>query len=105
LHEKTKQYYDDKFRNFALVMQENRDWNTAEVLHNQMIEMRKKLLGPEHPHSLSSRGNLASTYSKQERWNEAEQLQLQMMDMRKKIIWSRTSRHSLKHGTFSKHLL
>jgi hypothetical protein len=30
MYEKTEQYYDDKFRNFALVMQENGDWNTAE---------------------------------------------------------------------------
>jgi hypothetical protein len=35
LHKKTLQYYDDKFRNFALVMKKNGYWNTAEVLQNQ----------------------------------------------------------------------
>jgi hypothetical protein len=85
-HKKTEQYYDDKFRNFALVMEENGDWNTAEVLRNQMIEMRRKLLGPEHPDTLSSMGNLASTYFNQGRWNEAEQLELQVMDMRTKLL-------------------
>jgi tetratricopeptide (TPR) repeat protein len=86
LHEKTKQYYDDKFWNFALVMKENGDWNTAEVLQNQMIEMRKKLLGPEHPHTLSSMGDLGSTYFNQGKWNKAEQLELQVMDMRTKLL-------------------
>jgi tetratricopeptide (TPR) repeat protein len=81
-----EQYYDDKLSNFALVMQENGDWNTAEQLQNQIIEMRKKLLGPEHLCTLLSMGNLAGIYSYQGRWNMAEQLELQVMDMRKKLL-------------------
>jgi hypothetical protein len=50
------------------------------------MDMRKKLLGAEHPSTLSSMGNLASTYWNQGRWNEAEQLQIQVMDMRKKLL-------------------
>ena len=81
-----EQYYDDKFNNFALVMQENGDWNTAEQLQNQIIEMRRKLLGPEHLYTLLSMGNLANIYSNQGRWNKAEQLELQVLDMRKKLL-------------------
>ena len=50
------------------------------------MEMRKKLLGAEHPHTLLSMGNLASIYCKQGRWNEAEQLEVQVMEMRKKLL-------------------
>ena len=50
------------------------------------MDMRKKLLGPEHPHTLLSMGSLASTYRNQGRWNEAEQLELQVMDIRKKLL-------------------
>jgi Tetratricopeptide repeat len=71
-----RQYYDDKFSNFAFVLWESGDWDTAEQLQKKIIEMRKKLLGQEHPDTLSSIGSLASTYSDQGRWNEAEQLKL-----------------------------
>ena len=48
--------------------------------------LRKKLLGEEHPHTLTSMANLASTYSNQERWDKAEQLQIQVMDMTKNLL-------------------
>ena len=38
------------------------------------LDVRKKLLGAEHPDILISMANLASTYSSQGKWNEAEQL-------------------------------
>ena len=50
------------------------------------MDMRKKLLGAEHPDTLLSMRNLASTYRNQGRWNEAEQLQVQVMDMTKKLL-------------------
>ena len=50
------------------------------------MEMRKKLLGAEHPDILTSMGNLANTYRNQGRWNEAEQLEIQVMEMRKKLL-------------------
>ena len=81
-----KQYYDDKYINFALVMQENGDSSNAERLLLEVMDMRKKMLGAEHPDTLKSMGNLASTYSNQGRWNKAEQLQVQVMDMMKKLL-------------------
>ena len=50
------------------------------------MDMSKKVLGEEHPHTLSSTGNLASTYQNQGRWKETEQLEVQVMDMRKKLL-------------------
>ena len=90
LHEREigliKQYYDDEWINFALVMGENGDLNSAEQLGVQVMDMRKKLLGEEHRDTLIHMGNLARTYLNQGRWNEAEQLQIQVMDMRKKLL-------------------
>ena len=48
------------------------------------MDMRKKLLGAQHPDTLSSMGN--PTYCNQGRWNKAEQLNLQVMNMRKKLL-------------------
>jgi len=81
-----KQYNDDQWSNFALVMMENGDWNKAEQLFVEVMKMRKKLLGTEHPSTLASMANLASTYRNQGRWNEAERLEVQVMDMRKKLL-------------------
>ena len=69
-----KEYYDDKYANFALVVGENGDWNNAEQLEVQVVDMRKKLLGTEHANTLISIANLVATYGKQGRWNEAEEL-------------------------------
>jgi predicted RNA-binding protein Jag len=81
-----REYYDDKWVNFALVLSENGDLNNAEQLEFEVMEMRKKLLGAEHPDTLTAIGNLASTYMHQGRWNEAEQLEVQVMNMRKKLL-------------------
>jgi len=50
------------------------------------MDMRKKLLGAEHPATLKSMGNLAHTYQNQGKLNEAEQLEVQVIDMSKKLL-------------------
>jgi Tetratricopeptide repeat len=40
----------------------------------QVMETRKRVLGKEHPDTLTSMANLASTYGNQGRWKEAEEL-------------------------------
>jgi tetratricopeptide (TPR) repeat protein len=82
----TKQYYDDMWSKFSLVMWENGDWDNAEQLDVQVVDMRKKLLGAEHIHTLDSIAYLSRTYRSQGRWNEAEQLNVQVVDMRKKLL-------------------
>ena len=39
--------------------------------------VHKKVLGPEHPHTLNSMMDLARTYSAQEKYEEAEKLQME----------------------------
>jgi hypothetical protein len=46
----------------------------AQQLANESASLRKELLGEEHPHTLTSMANLASTYRKQGRLEEAEEL-------------------------------
>src|SRR5882757_395383 len=81
-----KKYYDDKYVKFAMVMDENGDWENAEQLQIEVMDMRKKLLGANHPDTIKSMGNLATTRRKQGRWNEAELLEIRVMDMRKKLL-------------------
>ena len=82
----TKKYYDDKWNNFIFVFMELGDWKHAEQLEVQVLDMRKKVLGAEHPDTLKSMAKLASIYSSQGKWNEAEQLDIQVLDMRKELF-------------------
>jgi hypothetical protein len=50
------------------------------------METRKRVLGEEHPDTLISMGNLASTYGDQGRWKEAEELKMQVMETRKRVL-------------------
>ncbi|KAF7515022.1 hypothetical protein PCG10_004064, partial [Penicillium crustosum] len=58
-------------------------WEEAEQLQVQVMETSKTKLGVDHPSTLTSMANLASTYSNQGRWEEAEQLEIQVMETRK----------------------
>ena len=40
----------------------------------KVMETRNKVLGQDHPDTLTSMANLASTYRSQGRWKEAEEL-------------------------------
>ena len=51
-----------------------------------MMEKRRDLLGEEHPDTLTSMGNLASTYRNQGKWKEAEALEVVVMEKRKHDI-------------------
>ena len=50
------------------------------------LTIREDLLGSEHPDTLTSMANLASTYWNQGRWKEAEGLEVQVMETRKRVL-------------------
>ena len=60
-------------------------WKEAEELEVQVMETRIRLLGAEHPSTLTSMSNLAFTYRSQGRSKEAEELELQVMEIKKKV--------------------
>ena len=82
----TKNYYDDKWNRFRYVMSENGSWEHAEQLGIQVTDMRKKVLGEEHPSTLKSIENLAITYIDMGNSNKAEQLIVKVLDMRKIVL-------------------
>ena len=51
-----------------------------------MIETSTRVLGEEHPDTLSSIANLAATYRNQGRWKEAEELRVRVMEIRKRVL-------------------
>jgi hypothetical protein len=45
-----------------------------------------RVLGEEHPDTLTSIDNLASTYRNQGRWKEAEELEVQVMETSSRVL-------------------
>ena len=62
--------------NLASTYSNQRRWKEAEELKVQVMKMRKRVLGEEHPSTLTSMASLASTYRNQGRWKEAEELEV-----------------------------
>ena len=71
---------------FGFALNENGYWKEAEQLDIQVIESSKRILGEEHPDTLSSLASLSTTYWNQGRWKEAEQLDIQVMESCKRIF-------------------
>ncbi|KAF4888268.1 Kinesin light chain [Colletotrichum fructicola] len=72
----------------------------AEVIVQQAVSTRTETLGEEHPSTLTSMANLASTYRNQGRWKEAEELEVRVMETRKRVLGEEhpntlTSMHNL----------
>jgi tetratricopeptide (TPR) repeat protein len=61
-------------------------YKEAEDLEVEVMQTRKRVLGDEHPDTLTSMGNLALTYSKQGQWDEAEELHVQVMQTMKRVL-------------------
>ena len=70
--------------NIAVTYCNQGKWIEAEQLEVQVMDMRKKLLGAEHPDTLTSMANLTVIYQNQGWFNEAEQLDVEVIDIRKR---------------------
>jgi tetratricopeptide (TPR) repeat protein len=70
----------------AMTLLEDGRWMNAEELFVQVMETRKRVLGEEHPDTLTSIANLASTYRNQGRWKEAEELEVQVMETSSRVL-------------------
>ncbi|KAI9887237.1 MAG: hypothetical protein M1823_000907 [Watsoniomyces obsoletus] len=76
----------EQAENYALVLFEAGQWEEARKLRAQVMETRQRVSGQEHPDTLASMTNLASTYGNQGRWQEAEELEVQVMETRQRVL-------------------
>ncbi|KAJ5449478.1 uncharacterized protein N7458_005927 [Penicillium daleae] len=64
----------------------------------QAMEISKTKLGEDHPSTLTSMANLASTYWKQGRLKQAEKVFVQVMEICKTKLGEDTPQHADDHG-------
>ncbi|KAJ7635349.1 hypothetical protein FB45DRAFT_1143572 [Roridomyces roridus] len=70
----------------AITHKELGEFNDALLLEVLVLEKRKKLLGEEHPHTLSAMGNLANTHKRLGEFNDALLLEVLVLEKRKKLL-------------------
>jgi tetratricopeptide (TPR) repeat protein len=61
-------------------------YEEAEQLNLKVLEIRRRVLGEEHPRTLWSMGNLATVYTHQDRYEEAEQLQSKVLEIQRRVL-------------------
>lgn len=86
LADRNQQSRINLIRKYGACLYEDGRWNEAEAAIKEVLEIEKRNLGMDHPDTLTSMSNLASTYRKQGRWKEAEGLEMQAIEMRKRVF-------------------
>lgn len=66
--------------------QQARLYSEAEKLERETVDSYLRVLGPQHPDTLASMTNLASTLDSEGRYQEAEQLQREIFEVQRRII-------------------
>ena len=61
-------------------------WDDAVKLQEDVLKARIRLLGEEHPDTLTAMANLASTYWNQGRWDDAVKLEEDVLKARIRLL-------------------
>jgi len=71
--------------NIAVVLEAQGKYETAEAMHRRTLELREKVLGPEHPDRLTSMNNLALVLVDQCEYEAAEAMHRRTLELREKV--------------------
>jgi len=58
----------------------------AEKIEREVLAVRKRVLGAEHPDTLTAAGNLAASLSDQGKYDEAEKIEREVLAVRKRVL-------------------
>ncbi|KAI4599650.1 hypothetical protein KJ359_001747 [Pestalotiopsis sp. 9143b] len=61
-------------------------YTEAEEMHREALELRKSVLGPEHPSTLDSMNNLAGVLRSQGKYEEAEEMHRETLGRKKSVL-------------------
>lgn len=81
--------FSDLLLNLSLTLSASGELKEAERLQKEAIEIRKKILGVQHPDTITASANLAGTYRELGKLIEAKVLQEEVVNLRKAILGAR----------------
>jgi hypothetical protein len=58
----------------------------AEQMEREILDVRRRVLGPEHPHTLKKMSNLGCSLHGQGKHAEAEQMQRELLDVQRRVL-------------------
>ncbi|KIX00980.1 uncharacterized protein Z518_10046 [Rhinocladiella mackenziei CBS 650.93] len=76
----------EAYNNLGEALNWKGDRSAAERYLQKALKGQREIPKAEHPSTLTSMANLASTYRNQGRWQEAEELDVQVMETRKRVL-------------------
>jgi tetratricopeptide (TPR) repeat protein len=68
------------------VLWEEGRWKEGEELDVKVMEARRRVLGEEHPDTITAKANLATTYSRQGKEDKAEELKVKVLAARRRVL-------------------
>ena len=71
---------------FAIFLQDTGSYQFSGIITQRLVARNQKVLGLEHPDTLTSMSHLAWIIHLQGRWKEAEGLNMQVMETRKRVL-------------------
>jgi nucleoside phosphorylase/tetratricopeptide (TPR) repeat protein len=78
--------YVDMLHKIGICLYHDGRYKEAEYQFLQVLNMRRKALGPEHPKTLTSMNHLALAYRNQGRWKKADEIATEVLNMQKKAL-------------------
>ena len=76
---------------------EQGDSDGARTLYSEVLSMQSRILGPDHPETLSTKANLAATMSRQGNYEEAKRLEIEVLRTMQRVLGP-----THPHTTFAK---
>ena len=55
-------------------------------MHKQVLELQQRVLGPEHPHTLTSMNNLGAALNSSGQHAEAAAMHKQVLELRQRVL-------------------
>src|SRR5437762_585064 len=71
--------------NLAVVLSDQGRYEQAEEMHRQALALKERVLGKEHPDTLTSMSNLAGVLSGQGKYEQAVELDRQVLLLRERV--------------------
>ncbi|XTI89188.1 Tetratricopeptide repeat-domain-containing protein [Cenococcum geophilum] len=72
--------------NLAVVIVNQGKYEEAEQICRHTLELKEKVLGREHPDTLSSMSKLAVVFRNQGKYEEAEQVRRQALELKENVL-------------------